>query len=49
MDRIKQIITEKPGQKFKEVLFKLVPCLHQSLTDDIIQSFQYNQNEKITN
>ncbi|CAD8050635.1 unnamed protein product [Paramecium primaurelia] len=49
MERIQKVISEKAGQKLKEVVFKLVPCLHQTLTDDIIQQLQMNQNEKIVN
>ncbi|CAD8063758.1 unnamed protein product [Paramecium sonneborni] len=49
MERIVKVISEKPGQKLKEIVFKLVPCLHQALTDDIIQQLKMNQNEKIVN
>ena len=48
IEHITKVCGEKT-YKFKEILFKIVPCLHASLTDDVIQKCGFNPNEKITN
>ncbi len=34
--------------KLKEIVFKVVPCLHLTLTDDLIKQKGFNPNEKVT-
>ncbi len=34
--------------KMKEIIFKIIPCLHTSMTDDLIRQMGYNPNEKVS-